>query len=363
MTKLNLLTDPIELTCQLVNIASPSHHEKDIADSIEQALKEQVTGAEIIRFNNNVMARTNNGHPQRIILAGHIDTVPIADNIPARRENGRIYGCGSVDMKSGDAVFLHSFATLVNSGKLNCDLTLICYEGEEVASKYNGLGHIAEQHPEWLEGDFALLGEPSGAVIEAGCQGTIRLKVMGHGQRAHSARAWLGHNAMHDLAPVMSNIAAYEPQKVLIDGCEYREGLNIVRVECGVANNTIPDEAWFFVNYRFAPDKTVDEALAHMLEVLDLPESVTYEIDDAVGGALPGLSSPVAQKLIEATGGSFRAKYGWTDVSRFAALGMPAVNFGPGDPSFCHKKDEQCEEWMITEVTNILGEYLLNLNA
>ncbi|MDO4910487.1 MAG: succinyl-diaminopimelate desuccinylase [Corynebacterium sp.] len=360
MTSLNLLEDPIQLTQDLVDIPSPSHEETAIADAIEAALREQVEGVEIHRFKNNVIARTNYGHPTRVILAGHIDTVPIADNVPSTRADGLIWGCGSVDMKSGDAVFLHLFASMVKEGTLGRDVTLICYEGEEVASKYNGLGQIAAEHPEWLEGDLAILGEPSGAVIEAGCQGTIRLKVMGHGTRAHSARSWLGSNAMHALAPVISNIANYEAKKVLIDGCEYREGLNIVRMECGVANNTIPDEAWFFVNYRFAPDKTVDEAMAHMLEVMDLPENVTYEVDDAVPGALPGLAEPAAAELVKASGGEFRAKFGWTDVARFAELGLPAVNFGPGDPSFCHKKDEQCAEWMITQVSDILRQYLLN---
>ncbi|MDO4908257.1 MAG: succinyl-diaminopimelate desuccinylase [Corynebacterium sp.] len=360
MHALNLLNDPIQLTQDLVDIPSPSHHEQAIADAIEAALRQQVPGVEIHRYENNVIARTNYGHPSRVILAGHIDTVPIADNVPSTRADGLIYGCGSVDMKSGDAVFLHLFASLANDPSLKRDLTLICYEGEEVASQYNGLNHMTKDHPEWLEGDLAILGEPSGAVIEAGCQGTIRLKVEGHGVRAHSARSWLGHNAMHDLAPVMTNIANYEAQKVVIDGCEYHEGLNIVRVECGVANNTIPDEAWFFVNYRFAPNKTVDEALAHMLEVMDLPEGVTYEIDDACPGALPGLHEPAAQELVQATGGEFRAKFGWTDVARFAELGLPAVNFGPGDPSFCHKKDEQCAEWMITRVADILRSYLVS---
>lgn len=357
MTSLNLAADPVTLTAQLVDIPSPSHHEGAIADAVEAAVR-RVPGVEVLRFRNNVLARTKRELPTRVILAGHLDTVPPADNVPSHREGDVLFGCGTVDMKSGDAVFLHALATLADSPALRRDITLICYEGEEVADEFNGLGHVAAEHPEWLRGDVAILGEPSGAVIEAGCQGSIRLRVVASGKRAHSARGWMGVNAMHRLAPVMMRIAEYQAREVDIDGCRYREGLNIVHCESGVATNTIPDEAWMFVNFRFAPDRSVAQALAHMLEVLALPEGVSYHIDDAVAGALPGLSQPAAAELVSATGGVFRAKYGWTDVSRFSALGIPAVNFGPGDPAYCHTRDEQCPVSMITEVSETLHRYL-----
>ena len=261
-------------------------------------------------------------------------------------------------MKGGDAVFLHAFAELAASPDLTRDMTLICYEGEEVASEFNGLGHIHAEHPDWLRGDVAILGEPSGAVIEAGCQGSIRLRVTAAGVRAHSARSWMGVNAMHLLAPVITRIADYQPRTVDIDGCEYREGLNIVHCEAGVATNTIPDEAWMFVNFRFAPDRSVDDALTYMLDVLALPQGVTYKVDDAVPGALPGLSQPAASELVAATGGNFRAKYGWTDVARFSELCIPAVNFGPGDPAYAHKRDEQCPVEMIRSVSETVKKYL-----
>ncbi|MGO1948231.1 MAG: succinyl-diaminopimelate desuccinylase, partial [Mycobacteriaceae bacterium] len=243
-------------------------------------------------------------------------------------------------------------------------LTLILYEGEEVATRYNGLNHLSEAHPEWLAGDVALLGEPSGAVIEAGCQGTLRVRVTAHGTRAHSARAWLGDNAAHRLGPVMSRIGAYEPRSVDIDGCGYREGLNVVHLESGVATNTIPDEAWMFVNFRFAPDRSADEALAHTWEVLgvgtpDAPaEGFTLDVDDLAPGALPGLHRPAAAALVEATGGNVRAKFGWTDVARFSSLGIPAVNFGPGDPGLCHTPQENCPVGMIETVSDQLISYL-----
>lgn len=359
---LDLLNDPVELTAALVDIESPSHHEGALADLIEQALR-ALGGVEVLRHGNTVLARTNLGKPSRVILAGHIDTVPLADNVPHTRgvdTQGQevLFGCGTVDMKSGMACYLHVFARLCQDPALVHDLTLICYEGEEVSSDYNGLGHIAAAHPEWLQGDVALLGEPSGAVIEAGCQGTIRLKVVAHGVRAHSARSWLGDNAMHKLSPVIARVAAFEGQEIEVDGCLYREGLNIVHCESGVATNTIPDEAWMYVNYRFAPHRTLDQAMALALEVLNVPDGVEVIVDDAVGGARPGLDQPAVRHLVDATGGKVRAKYGWTDVSRFGELGIPAVNYGPGDPSFAHKKDEQCPVGMITTVATTLEAFL-----
>ncbi|QAU52660.1 Succinyl-diaminopimelate desuccinylase [Corynebacterium pelargi] len=354
---LQLDADPIALTSALVDIPSPSHEEGPIADAIEQALR-AIDNVKVQRMNHTLVATTDRGLGSRIILAGHIDTVPLADNVPGHIQDGVLHGCGSVDMKSGMACYLHAFATLANHPDLRHDLTLVCYEAEEVAATFNGLAHLQESHPELLQGDLALLGEPSGAMIEAGCQGSIRLKVIAEGTRAHAARSWLGDNAMHKLAPVISRIAAYEAREVEVDGCMYHEGLNIVHCESGVATNTVPDEAWMYVNFRFAPDRDVDDAMEHMLAVLDLPEGVHYEVSDAVPGARPGLDQPAAADLLKATGGQFRAKYGWTDVSRFAALGVPAVNFGPGDPSYAHKKDEQCPVEMISEVSEQLLQYL-----
>lgn len=359
---LDLLGDPVTLTASLMDIPSPSHHEAALADAVEVALRE-IPAVEVIRHGHTVLARTTRGLGERVILAGHLDTVPIAGNLPHHRgvdTQGRdtLFGCGAVDMKSGLAVYLHTFARLANAAELRRDMTLIAYEGEEVSTEFNGLGHVESDLPEWLAGDIALLGEPSGALIEAGCQGSLRLRITAHGERAHSARAWLGENAAHMLAPVMSRIAAYTPRNVVIDGCEFREGLNIVHLESGVATNTIPDEAWMFLNFRFAPDRSIEQAVAHLAEVLQLEEGLRLEVDDAAAGALPGLGAPAAQELLAAVDGNFRAKYGWTDVARFSALGIPALNFGPGDPNFAHKKDEQCPVAMITEVAQILHNWL-----
>ena len=357
MTSLDLFADPVVLSAALVDIESPSHHEEVIADAIEAALR-GLEHAEVQRFGNTVVARTSFGLDSRVVLAGHIDTVPLADNTPHRLADGILHGCGSVDMKSGMACYLGAFARLAQPGKAAHDLTLIAYEGEEVAQEFNGLDHLERDHPELLEGDIALLGEPSGAIIEAGCQGTIRVFVDAHGTRAHSARSWLGHNAAHDLAGVLTRIAAYEPRTVLIDDCEYREGLNVVGLEGFVATNTIPDHARLIVNFRYAPDRSVEDAKAHLEETLALEEGLELIYDDVAPGALPGLGDPVAAGLVKAVGGNFRAKFGWTDVARFSSLGVPAVNFGPGDPGFAHKKDEQCPVDEIRQVAAQLLDYL-----
>lgn len=369
-SKLNLLQDPVDLTAALVDIESVSHNETAIADAVEVALREVAQAdksIEVLRIDNNVIARTHRGLPQRVILAGHLDTVPTADNVPSTRgvdAQGRdtLFGCGTVDMKSGDAVYLHAFATLAASQELQRDLTLIMYECEEIAAEFNGLRHLSESHPELLTGDVALLGEPSGNVIEAGCQGSIRLRLTAHGTRAHSARAWLGDNAVHKLAPVLSRIAAYEPQTVDIDGLAYREGLNVVWLEAGVATNTLPDEAVLRVNFRFAPNRSADEAMAHFREVLGLdefaPEDLTVDVEDVSPGALPGLHAAAAKELVAVAGDVVKPKYGWTDVARFSALGIPAVNFGPGDPAYCHKKDEQIPVECITALWEDLRRYL-----
>jgi len=357
VTSLDLFADPVDLTAALIDIESPSYHEEVIADAVEKQLR-ALEHVEVQRFGNTVVARTQFGLAQRVVLAGHIDTVPLADNTPHRLEGGILHGCGAVDMKSGMACYLGAFARLAAPGKSRYDLTLIAYEAEEVASVDNGLFHLERDHPELLAGDIALLGEPSGAIIEAGCQGTIRVFVDAHGTRAHSARSWLGDNAAHALAAPLSRIAAYTPRTVLIDGCEYREGLNVVGLEGFVATNTIPDHARLIVNFRYAPDRSVDNAKAHLEEVLALEDGLELIYDDIAPGALPGLGDPVAAGLVEAVGGNFRAKFGWTDVSRFSSLGVPAVNFGPGDPGFAHKKDEQCPVDEIRLVSAQLMEYL-----
>jgi succinyl-diaminopimelate desuccinylase len=354
-TALDLGLDAAALTAALVDIPSVSGQEKPLADAIEQALR-PLQHLTVDRLGNNIVARTALGHPERVVLAGHIDTVPIADNVPSRLDaDGVLWGCGTSDMKSGVALQLRIAATVPAP---NRDLTFVFYDNEEVAAHLNGLGKLAEARPELLEGDFAVLLEPSDAQVEGGCQGTLRVLLRTEGERAHSARSWMGANAIHAAAPVLARLAAYEPRRPLIDGLEYHEGLNAVRIEGGVANNVIPDECVITVNYRYAPDRTEAEALAHVREVFDGCGVTEYTVDDHSPGALPGLSHPAAAAFMKAVGGSARPKFGWTDVSRFSALGVPAVNYGPADPLFAHKRDEHVAVDRILHCEERLREWL-----
>ena len=355
---LDLRGDPIELTAALVDIPSESRDEAPIADEVATALRNQTSGFEIIRNGNAVLARTHRQRPSRVLLAGHLDTVPAAGNLPSRRssddEGDVLHGCGTADMKSGDAVFLHLAATVAEPVH---DLTLVLYDCEEIDAAANGLGRIERELPDWLSADVAILGEPTAGYIEAGCQGTLRVVISATGTRAHSARSWLGDNAIHKLGAVLDRLAGYQARTVDIDGCVYREGLSAVRVDGGVAGNVIPDAAAVTVNYRFAPDRSVGAALQHVHGVFDGLD-VQIEQTDAAAGALPGLSQPAAKALVEAAGGQVRAKYGWTDVSRFAGLGIPAVNFGPGDPNLAHRRDERVPVAQITAAVAMLRGYL-----
>lgn len=356
---LDLRSDPIELTAALVDIPSESRHEARIADEVEAALRAQTSGFEIVRDGDAVLARTNLGRPTRVLLAGHLDTVPAAGNLPSRRtttgpEGDVLHGCGTVDMKSGVAVFLHLAATLTEPVH---DLTCVFYDCEEIEAAANGLGRIERNLADWLAADLAILGEPTGGYIEAGCQGTLRVVISAAGTRAHSARSWLGDNAIHKLGAVLDRLAAYQPRSIDIDGCVYREGLSAVRIDGGVAGNVIPDAASVTVNFRFAPDQTPEAALAHVREVFGGLD-VAIEQTDSAAGALPGLTAPAAAALVAAADGQVRAKYGWTDVSRFAARGIPAVNYGPGDPNLAHCVDERVPVGQISAVTELLRGFL-----
>ncbi|GAA5128256.1 succinyl-diaminopimelate desuccinylase [Haloechinothrix salitolerans] len=354
--ELDLGADPVDLTAAIVDIRSESGEEKPLADAVEHALRTQAPHLEVVRDGNAVLARTSLGRSSRVVFAGHLDTVPMNDNLPLRRTGSGttevLHGLGAVDMKGGDAVFLSLAATVTEPRH---DVTFVFYDCEEVEASRNGLGRIERNLPDWLRGDLAVVGEPSNAVIEAGCQGTLRVELRCDGKRAHTARAWMGVNAIHALGEPLRRLAEYQPRVVDIDGLTYREGLQAVRVGGGVAGNVVPDEATLAVNYRFAPDRSPDEALVHVREVFGGYE---LSVADLSGGALPGLSEPATAELVRASGGDPVAKLGWTDVARFAALGMPAVNFGPGDPTLAHTKEEHVAAAEIGRVAEVLRAFL-----
>lgn len=341
-TQLDLTADLLTLTRQVCDIPSVSGDETALADAVVAALA-AYPHLEVLRDGDTVVARTHLGRPSRVVIAGHLDTVPVADNLPTRLEgegdDAVLWGRGTVDMLGGVAVQLALAAALDAPTR---DITWVFYDHEEVDASLNGLGRVSRNHPDWLTADFAVLCEPTDAGLEGGCNGTLRAEVRVPGVAAHSARAWTGVNAIHGAAPVLAALAAYEPASVEVDGLVYREGLNAVLISGGVATNVVPDSCVVTVNYRFAPSRSVDEAAAHVRALLDGFEVV---VTDAAAGARPGLDDPAAAEFAAAvlgvTGGAPAPKYGWTDVARFSALGIPAVNFGPGDPLLAHKDDER----------------------
>jgi succinyl-diaminopimelate desuccinylase len=349
---LDLSRDVAAVTAWLVDVPSVSGSEGPLADAIEAALR-ACGHLSVTRDGNVAVARTMLGRAQRVVIAGHIDTVQIAGNLPSRTEDGVLSGCGSCDMKSGVAVALRLASLLREPAR---DVTYVFYDCEEVEADRNGLGRLARRNPGLLAGDLAVLMEPTGAVIEGGCQGSMRAEVTTTGLRAHTARSWMGRNAIHAAGTILDVLRAYEPRQPEVGGLRYREGLNAVGIRGGVAGNVVPDECVVTVNYRFAPDRSIEDAIAHLREVFaGFPVTVT----DAAPAAHPGLDHPAAASLLAAVGGAPRAKLGWTDVARFASLGIPALNYGPGDPELAHTPGEHvatdeiaaCETTMLAWLT------------
>ncbi|WNM25118.1 succinyl-diaminopimelate desuccinylase [Demequina capsici] len=374
------LAAPVEVLAKaLIDLPSVSGDEREIADQVEAALR-ACAHLEVTRLGNNVVARTTLGRAERVVVAGHLDTVPIASNVPGRwaDDGATLWGRGAVDMKAGVAVQLSLAAALTEPTR---DVTWVLYDQEEVEETRNGLGRVSRERPDLLQADFAVLGEPTGGVIEGGCNGTLRVDVTVQGKAAHSARSWKGVNAIHHAAPLLQALEEYEAETIEVDGLKYREGLNAVGISGGIAGNVIPDSVTVTLNYRFSPawpleeakervEKFVQAAFTAHPETLERWQAAPDELalvyslvwTDEAQACRPGLDAPLARSFaaaVEATGAeSPRAKLGWTDVARFGVLGIPAVNYGPGDPELAHADDERCAVSQIREVRAGLEAWL-----
>lgn len=353
MASLDLNTDVVTLTAALCDIPSVSKDEQAIADAIEAALRE-LPHLSVQRDGNAIVARTDLGREERVVLAGHIDTVPITDppNVPVRRVDGMLLGRGTTDMKGGVAVQLALAAGVPEPTR---DVTYVFYDCEEIEAEFNGLARLVRNHPDWLQADFAVLLEPTDGGIEGGCKGTMKVDVSAKGIAAHSARPWNGHNAIHEAGEILARLSAYEPRTVDVEGLAYHEALNAVGIAGGIAGNVIPDRCVVSVNYRYAPDRDTEQALAHLREVF---AGYEMEVKDAADGAKPGLDKPAAKGFVDALALPVVGKEGWTDVAQFSALGVPAVNFGPGDPNLAHTDDERCPEDQITSALEAMRRWL-----
>ncbi len=348
--------DLLALTAELIDIPSESFQEGALATVVEERLG-TVPWLSVDRIGDNVVARTTLGRSNRVLLGGHLDTVPANGNATARIEGDTLWGLGAADMKGGLAVMLSLAATVAEPA---VDVTYLFYAREEVAFEHNGLREIFGSRPELCRADLALLGEPTLGVIEAGCQGTIRFAVELAGSRAHTARPWMGRNAIHRLGRVIDVLEGYEAREPVIEGCRYREALQAVAVEGGVAGNVVPDRARVTVNHRVAPDRSLDQARGHMRElfepVLEPDDALTFL--DGAPPAPPGLSNPVLAALIGRTDVEVRAKLGWTDVAFFHEHGVPAANFGPGDATLAHTAQERVERVALDACHAVLAQLL-----
>lgn len=355
---LDVRGDVAELTAALMDIESVSGNETALADAVELALA-GLPHLQVTRNGDAIVARTSLGRAERVILAGHLDTVPLPTTpgsrgtVPSSWEDGEVlYGRGATDMKGGVAVQLALAATLLEPTR---DLTFVFYDHEEVAAAKSGLGRLVRENRELLDADFGILLEPTNGTVEGGCNGTIRFEATTRGLAAHSARAWMGENAIHAAAPILARLADYEPATVNVDGLDYRESLNAVKIHGGTAGNVIPDQCVVEINYRFAPDKTPAQAEEHVRALL---EGFDLVCTDSSAGARPGLSAPAAASFVAAVGREPLPKYGWTDVARLSEMGIPAVNFGPGDALLAHSDNEHVHAGAIRECLAALTRWL-----
>lgn len=420
------MTTLLDLTAELVAIPSVSHNEQEICAYVEAELR-KLPWLEVDRIGDNLVARTNLGRSSRLILGGHLDTVPPSGpdgDVGLRRDGDILWGTGTSDMKGALAVYLMLARQIPEP---SIDVSYVFYAREEVARKYSGLLEVQAVRPDLLECDAAILGEPTDGVIEAGCQGGLRASVKVAGRRAHAARAWMGENAVHGLAPLLSALRNYQPRKPVIDGCEFHESMQAISAVGGIAGNVVPDEAEVVISHRFAPDRTTSEAEQHVRDfVAEAYAAETYatqaggngskseaesaardegsnsaardggsesaagdkgskpaarndgssdtseftlEILDTAPACPPSLDHPLLQSLIATvvnnpspsdTPSPVRAKLGWTDVAFFGEQGIPATNFGPGNPLLAHAPNEQISAPSLHLNYEILASVLLS---
>jgi len=348
-------TDLFTLTEELCAIPSVSGTEAALADDVESRLRATVSNLDIERIGANVVVRTAQGAERRILLGGHLDTVPPNDNAQSRRDGDTLHGLGTADMKGGLAVML-SIAALAAQRPPKHDVTLVFYEGEEVADEHNGLRRLFAERPELVAADLAVLLEPTSGWLEAGCQGTIHVRATFDGARAHTARPWMGTNAIHRAAPLLTKLANFEPAVVEVDGLPYREALQVVRVEGGIANNVVPDRCSLVVNRRYAPNRSLDDAVAEVLELCC--DADHTEVLNASPAAPPNLWHPLVAELTGVYNLPVRPKLGWTDVGRFAAHGVAACNLGPGDPELAHTANEKVDRQDLEGCAGVLSSFL-----
>ena len=339
----------------LVAIDSVSRGEATIAHHVAIVLARN-SDLDVERIGDNVVARTTGHHATRLLVAGHLDTVP-GDASAASIVGEELHGVGACDMKGSLAVMLELAS---EPTARSVEVTWVFYACEEISRSDSGLLEIAELRPELLDADAAILAEPTNGHVEAGCQGTLRISVEMSGARAHTARPFTGRNAIHRLGDVITKVASYEPRRAVIDGVEYVEQLQVVDIVGGVAPNVVPDRASCTLNHRVAPDRSKEEAVSWLIGFLGdvIEEDDTVRVVDWAPSSPPAMTNERLKSLVDLTGAPPLGKVGWTDVATFAELKIPATNFGAGDPMLAHRSDEFVTLEQLDRFATVLSAWL-----
>lgn len=293
-----------------------------------------------------------------VVLAGHVDTVPPSGNVPGGRVGDEIVGRGAADMKGALAVMVE-VALQLAEGDLSSDLDLgiLFFGREELPITQSALLPLFERCPLARAPDLAVVMEPTANAIQVGCLGNLNARVVVHGMAAHSARPWLGDNAIHTAIRALASVADLPIRDVVIDGLTYREVVSVTTIRGGVAANVIPDMVEARVNYRYAPTRTPAEAEARLRELLG-----RHRVDlEVTGNAPPGpvtVRNPLVTRLGEAAGLPIEPKQAWTPVAEFASVGVDAVNLGPGDPQYAHRDDERVDVASLVRSEAVLRAFL-----
>jgi succinyl-diaminopimelate desuccinylase len=340
----------------LCSIASPIGEEKALCDAVEARVARPVR-----RYGDSIVVPLTRGTGgPRIALAGHLDTVR-TENGPARIEGDRCFGSGASDMKSGLAVMILLAETL-DLARLRCDLTLVFYAREEGPFAENELGPVLAQDPELGAVDLAVCLEPSDNKLHLGCMGSIHATVTFEGRTAHSARPWEGESAVTKAAGFLAEVGALVPRESVIDGLGYRSATTITQArDGGRGRNVVPDRFVLNLNHRFAPDRTAEEACEFVRTLVG--DRARVELTDVSPAAPPSASHPLVRELVAAGVRGVEPKRAWTDVARFAAKGVAAVNFGPGENAQAHQKNESTSLALVDEGLGIFARWLTSVGA
>jgi succinyl-diaminopimelate desuccinylase len=340
------------LCLELVAVPSVTGDEAEVADLVE-AFCRALPGVAVERIGHSVVARSGPADEPALAFVGHTDTVPPWPGHEARRDGLRVIGRGASDMKGGDAAIL---AVLAHAAERDLPAVAVLYSGVEGPHEDNGIHDVLGRSHLLGTPPFAFVAEPTGGLVHAGCVGVVNADVRFRGRTGHSARPWEAVNAITAAAPFLARAAAVEVRPSEVEGLRFADTLAIVGAEGGIARNVVPDRFTVQVNMRFAPGRTLAEATAD-LDLLVAGEAEVVIVDGAEA-APPQLSDPTLRAFLRHTGLEVRPKQAWTDVATLAAAGIPAANYGPGDPAQAHQPGEWVDGAAIAEVAATLAGFL-----